>query len=182
MLGSGTAVGRLATYLVPFAGCPTSHSGGENEKWPTSRRIGDTTRVVSWVPNASDRRKKSAMANKWAHWVHNAWRLRGPQCFIARGKLSSGPQMWGISLLALPFGGPSPSERGRKLAVAHKLFDWLHNYCRPRGPQCFRGGRQSANTHKWAVWLHNTPRYWGPQRFRAGANISNCSQMGGLAA
>ena len=33
-------MGRLASEPLPYGGFPKLHSGGQNEKWPTSGRIG----------------------------------------------------------------------------------------------------------------------------------------------
>ena len=47
--------------------------------------------LADWgIPNASTGVAKSEVANKWAEWLHNPCRLRGPQRFIARDKMSNG--------------------------------------------------------------------------------------------
>ena len=82
-------------------------------QWPTCGRIGDITHAVWRVPNALERRRKSAVAHKWADWLHNPCRLGGV---------------------------PNASERGIKSAVPHMSVDWLHiPYCLG-GPQRFKAG------------------------------------------
>ena len=58
----------------------------------------------------------SEVANKWARWLHNPCRLRGPHCFKARGKISfkargkirSGPQVGQMATKHLPPWGSQP--------------------------------------------------------------------------
>ena len=45
------------------------------------------------VPTASKQGAKSEVAHKWARWLHNPCRLRGPHRFKAGGKIRSGPQV-----------------------------------------------------------------------------------------
>ena len=81
---------------------PTLHSGEENEKWSTS---GPGIYIVSaaWgVPNTSERGTKSAIAHKWAGWLHNPCRLGGPQRFKGGDKISSGPQVGEVATYILP--------------------------------------------------------------------------------
>ena len=45
------------------------------------------------VPTASERGAESEVAHKWARWLHNPCRLRGPNRFRAGGRITSGPQV-----------------------------------------------------------------------------------------
>ena len=54
------------------------HSRGPNQKWPT----------------------------KWADWLHHPCRLGGPQCFIARDKTKSVPQVGRGQNQKWPTNGP----------------------------------------------------------------------------
>ena len=68
-------------------------AGGQNQKWPTSGQGGYITHAASGVPTASERGAESEMAHRWARWLHNPCRLRGPHRFRAGGRIRSGPQM-----------------------------------------------------------------------------------------
>ena len=63
------------------------------------------------VTTASKRGAKSEVAHKWARWLHNPCRPRGPHRFrVGQNKM------------------------------AHKRASWLHNPCRLRGSHRFRAG------------------------------------------
>ena len=49
---SGPQVGKVATSPVPYRGSPPLHSGGQNQKWPTSGQSGYLTPAVSGIPTA----------------------------------------------------------------------------------------------------------------------------------
>ena len=61
---SGPQVGEWATSPLPSRGSPTLHSGGQNQKWPTSGWIGYFALVAWGVPNSSMRGTKSQVAHK----------------------------------------------------------------------------------------------------------------------
>ena len=89
------------------------HSGGQNQRWPTSGPGGYITLAV------------------WGD----------PRCCRAGDKIRSGPQVGRVATQPLPSGGvPNAAERGTKSELAHKWAQWLHNPCRLGGPQCFRAG------------------------------------------
>ena len=46
-------------------------SGGQNQSWPTRRRIGYITLAVQGVPNTSEQGTELAVAHKWVDWLHN---------------------------------------------------------------------------------------------------------------
>ena len=75
-----------------LGGSPTLQSKEQHQQWPTSGQIGYITLAVWGVPNASKQRRKSAVPHEGADWLHNPYRL-GSQCFRAREKISSGPQV-----------------------------------------------------------------------------------------
>ena len=74
-------------------GSPPLQSGGQNQRRPTSG-LGDYITPAAWgVPTASEWGAKSEVAHKWARWLHNPCRLRGPHRFRAGGRIRSGPQV-----------------------------------------------------------------------------------------
>ena len=60
---SGPQVGKLATSPVPYRRSPLLQSGGQNQKWPTSRQGGYLTPTVSGIPTAAERGAKSEVAH-----------------------------------------------------------------------------------------------------------------------
>ena len=68
-------------------------SGGQNPQWPTSGPRGYMTVAVEGILDALERGTKSAVAHKWAQWLHNPCRLGDPRCFGARDKIGSGPHV-----------------------------------------------------------------------------------------
>ena len=68
---------------------------------------------AAWgVPTVLERGAESEVAQKWARWLHNHYRL----------------------------GAPTASKRGAESEVAHKWARWLHNPCRLGGSHRFRAG------------------------------------------
>ena len=66
---------------------------------------------------------------------------------------------------------------GTKSARAHKWADWLHNPCRPGGPQRYKGGnkiRSGPQVGRLATspLLSQGSRLGGPQRFTKGDKIA----------
>ena len=54
------------------------------------------------------------MAHKWATWLHNPYRLGGPDRFRARGKIRSGPQVGKVAAYPLqPRGSPPLQSEGQ---------------------------------------------------------------------
>ena len=151
------------------------------------------------------------MAQKWATWLHNPWRLRGPHRFRAGAQNQTGPTSGqGGYITPAAWGIPTTLERGAQSEVAHTWAPWLHNPWRLRGPHRFRAGAQnqtgptsgqggyitlaawgvptasdreakSEMAHKWARWLHNPCRLGDPHRFRAGGTIRSGPQVGKVA-
>ena len=78
---------------MPLGESPSLHSEGQNQRWPTSGQGGYITPAAWGIPTASKRGAESEVANKWARWLHNPCRLRGPHRFKAGGTISDGPQV-----------------------------------------------------------------------------------------
>ena len=75
-------------YITPGTwGSPPLQSGGQKRKCPTSGHSGYIT------PSASKLGAESEVAHKWARWLHNPCRPRGPHRFRARGRIKGGPQV-----------------------------------------------------------------------------------------
>ena len=113
---SGTQRVALAMSPLLYGGSSTHQSGGQNQKWPTSGKIGDMTFAAWEVPNTSQQGKK----------------------------ISSGPKV-GDCYITCHMGVPNTQEWGTHLAAARKWVDWLHHPCRRGGPQCFGVGNTASN-------------------------------------
>ena len=207
---SGPQVGNMATSPLPYRGAPPPQSGGQNQKWPTSGRIGYLTIAVSGSPTASERGAKSEVAHKWANWLPHPCRIGEPLRLRGGGKIRSGPQVGELATSPLPYRGASPPqsggqnqkwptsgrigylthgvsgsptalERGAKSEVAHKWANWLPHSCRIGEPHRLRAGAESEVAHKWANWLPRPCRFGEPLRLRAGGKIRSGPQVGELA-
>ena len=140
---SGPQVGKMATSPLPYRGSPPLQSGGQNQKWPTSRQSGYLTPAVSGIPTASERGAKirsgpqsgqngyltpavsgiptasergakSEVAHKWAKWLPHPCRIGDPHRFRAGGKIRSGPQVGKMATSPLPYrGSPSLQSGGQ---------------------------------------------------------------------
>ena len=150
---SGPQVGKVATAPLPYRGSPPLHSGGQNQKWPTSGQIGYLTPAVSGIPAASQRGAKSEVAHKWANWLPHPCRIGDPRRYRA----------------------------GAKSEVAHKWAKWLPHPCRIGDPRRYRAGAKSEVAHKWANWLPHPCRIGDPRRCRAGGKIRSGPQVGKVA-
>ena len=89
----GRKVGKVATQPLPPGGSPPLQSRRQNQRWPTSGQGGYIAPAACGVPSASERETESEVAHKWARWLHNPCRLRGPHRFRAGGRIRSGPQV-----------------------------------------------------------------------------------------
>ena len=107
---SGPQVGKGATSPLPYRGSPPLHSGGQNQKWPTSGRSGYLTPAVSGIPTASERGAESEVAHKWAKWLPHPCRIGDPHRFRAGGKIRSGPQVGEMATSPLPYRGCPPLQ------------------------------------------------------------------------
>ena len=86
-------MGKVATQPSPPRGSPRLRSGGQNWRWPTSGQGGYITPAAQGVPTASERGAKLEVAHKWARWLHNPYRLGGPDRLRAGGRIRGGPQV-----------------------------------------------------------------------------------------
>ena len=109
---SGPQVGKLATSPLPYRGAPPLHSGGQNQKWPTSGQSGYLTPAVSGIPTAAERGAKSEVAHKWANWLPHPCRIGEPHHCRAGGKTRSGPQVGEVATSPLPYRGAPPLQSG----------------------------------------------------------------------
>ena len=96
------------TSPLPYRRAPTPQSGGQNQKWPTSGKIGYLTPAVSGSPTASERGAKSEVAHKWANWLPHPCRIGEPHRLRAGGKIRSGTQVGKLATSPLPYQGAPP--------------------------------------------------------------------------
>ena len=82
---SGPQPDQVATSPLPPEGSPPLCSGGHNQRLPTSGPGGYITPAAWAVPTASERGAQSEVGHKWARWLHDPCRLRGPHRFRAGG-------------------------------------------------------------------------------------------------
>ena len=106
-------MGKVATSPLPPRGSPPLQSGGQSQKWPTSRQGGYITPATSGIPTASERVGQN-----------QKWPINGQGGYIT-------PAASGF---------PTASERGAKSEVAHKWARWLHHPCRLEDPHRFKAG------------------------------------------
>ena len=172
----------MATSPLPCRGSPPLHSGGQNQKWPTSRQNGYVTPAVSGIPTASQRGAKSEVAHLWAKWLRHPCRLGDPHRFTAGGKIRSGPQVGKMATSPLPSRGSPPLHSGgqnQKWPTSRQ-----HGYVTPAVsgiPTAARRGAKSEVAHLWAKWLRHPCRLGDPHRFRAGGKIRSGPQVGKMA-
>ena len=69
-------------YITPaVSGSPPLHTGKLTQKWPINEQGGYITPANSGSPSAPEQGTQSEVAHKWAMWLHNPYRLRGPLHF-----------------------------------------------------------------------------------------------------
>ena len=179
---SGPQVGKLATSPMPYRGAPPLQSGGQNEKWPTSRQIGYLTPAVSGSPTAAERGAKSEVAHKWANWLPHPCRIGEPHRCRAVDKIRSGPQVGKLATSPLPYWGSPPLQSGgqnQKWPTSGQI-----GYLTPAvsgSPTVAEWGAKSEVAHKWANWLPHPCRIGEPHRCSAGSKIRSGPQVGKLA-
>ena len=162
-------MGELATSALPYRGSPPLHSGGQNQKWPTSGRSGYLTLAVSGIPTASERGAKSEVAHKWAMWLPHPCRIGDPHRCRAGGKMRSGLQVGEMATSPLPYRGSPPLQSGgqnQKWPTSGRI-----GYLTPAVsgiPTASVRGAKSEVAHKWAMWLPYPCRIGDPHRFSAG--------------
>ena len=179
---SGPQVGKMATSPLPYRGSPPLQSGGQNQKWPTSRQNGYLTPAVSGIPTASERGAKSEVAHLWAKWLPHPCRIGDPHRFRAGGKIRSGPQVGKMATSPLPYRGSPPLQSGgqnQKWPTSRQ-----NGYLTPAVsgiPTASERGAKSEVAHLWAKWLRHPCRLGDPHRFRAGGKIRSGPQVGKMA-
>ena len=179
---SGPQVGKLATSPLPYRGAPPLHSGGQNQKWPTSGQIGYLTPAVSGSPTASERGAKSEVAHKWANWLPHPCRIGDPHRFRAGARIRSGPQVGKLATSPLPYRGSPPLQSGgqnQKWPTSGR-----NGYLTPAVsgiPTASERRAKSEVAHKWANWLPHPCRIWEPHCCRAGGKIRSGPQVGEMA-
>ena len=179
---SGPQVGKVATSPLPYRGSQPLHSGGQNQKWPTSGQNGYLTPAVAGIPASSELGAKSEVAHKWAKWLPHPCRIGDPHRFIAGGKIRSGPQVGKMATSPLPYRGSQPLHSGgqnQKWPTSGQ-----NGYLTPAVsgiPTASEWGAKSEVAHKWAKWLPHPCRIGDPHRFRAGGKIRSGPQVGKMA-
>ena len=158
---SGPQVGKVATSPLPSRGSPPLHSGGGNQKWPTSGQSGYVTPAVSGMPTASERGRKSEVAHLWAKWLRQPCRLGDPHRFKAGGGgggVRSGPLVGKVATSPLPSRGSPPLHSGGGGSeLAHLWAKWLRHPCRLGDPHHLRaGGKIRSRAQKRAELLRNS--------------------------
>ena len=151
---SGPQVGEVATSPLPYRGAPPLQSGGQNQKWPTSRQSGYLTPC----------------------------RIGEPHRCRAGGKIRSGPQVGKLATSPLPYRGAPPLQSGgqnQKWPTSGQI-----GYLTPAVsgiPTAARRGAKSEVAHKWAKWLPHPYRIGEPHHCRAGGKIRSGPQVGKVA-
>ena len=179
---SGPLVGKMATPPLPSRGSPPLQSGGQNQKWPTSRQSGYVTPAVSGIPTASERGAKSEVAHLWAKWVPHPCRLGDPHRYKAGGKIRSGPQVGKVATSPLPSRGSPRRQSGggnQKWPTSRQ-----NGYVTPAVsgiPTASERGAKSEVAHLWAKRLRHPCRLGDPHRFKAGGKIRSGPQLGKMA-
>ena len=75
-------------------GCPHRfRAGGGNQKWPTWGQCGYITPTAWGAPPFQSAGQKLEVAQKWARWLHNPYRLGGPTVSERGAEVRSGPQV-----------------------------------------------------------------------------------------
>ena len=173
----------MATSPLQSRVSPPLHSGGQNQKRPTSGQSGYLTPAVSGIPTASERGVKSEVAHKWAKWLPHPCRIGDPHHFRAGGKIRSGPQVGKVATSPLPYRGSPPLQSGGQnqkwptSGQSGNLTPAVSGI--PNASE--RGGGKSDVAHKWAKWLPQPCRIGDPHRFKARGKIRSSPQVGKVA-
>ena len=173
---------KLATSPLPSRGSPPLQSGGQNQKWPTSGQSGYLTPAVSGIATASERGAKSEVAQKWAKWLPHPCRIGAPHRFRVGGKMRSGPQVGKVATSPLPYRGSPPLQSGGQ--NQKWPTSGQSGYLTPAVSgisTASERGAKSEVAHKWAKWLPHPCRIGDPHRFRAGVKVRSGPQVGKVA-
>ena len=175
-------MGELATSPLPYRGASPRHSGGQNQKWPTSGQSGYLIPPVSGSPTAAERRGKSEVAHKCAKWLPHPCRIGEPHRGTAGGKIRSGPQVCKVATSPLPYRVAPPLQSGgqnQKWPTSGQS-----GYLTPAVsgiPTASKRGAKSEVAHKWANWLPHPCRIGEHHRGTAGGKIRSGPQVGKVA-
>ena len=175
-------MGKLATSPLQYWGSPPLQSGGQNQKWRTTRQIGYLTPAVSGIPTAAERGAKPEVAHKWAKWLPHPCHIGEPHRCRAGGKIRSGPQVGEMATSPLLYRGAPPLHSGgqnQKWPTSGQ-----NGYLTPTvsgSPTAAEWGTKSEVARKWANWLPHPCRIGDPHRFKAGGKITSGPQVGKLA-
>ena len=173
-------MGKLTTSPVPYRGSPLLQSGGQNQKWPTSRQGGYLTPSVSGIPTALERGAKSEVAHLWAKRLPPSRIWEAHRC-RAGGKIRSGPQVGKLTTSPVPYRGSPLLQSGgqnQKWPTSRQ-----GGYLTPSVsgiPTALERGAKSEVAHLWAKRLPPC-RIGEPHRCRAGGKIRSGPQVGKLA-
>ena len=165
---SDAQVGKLAISPRPSWGSPTLQSGAQNQKGPTSGLGGYITLAVLGVPNASERGTKSEVAHKWGDWLHQPWRLGGPQRLRAGDKHTSGSQVSKLAISPLPFVGSPMLHCGVQNRKGPQIGLVATSPCRLGVPDASERGLKIGVAHKWAENGYTTRAVWGSPTLHSG--------------
>ena len=196
-------IGKVPTSPLPSQESPPHESGGGDQKWPTCGQSGYITPAVSGIPNASERGKKTEVAQLWAKCLRHPCCLGNPHRLRARGKIKIGPLAGKVATSPLPSwespplesGGkkiksgplagkvatsPLPSQGSPTLQSGGKNQKWptcgQSDYVSPavsRIPTASERGGKSEVAHLWAKWLRHPCRLGDPHHCRAGGRGGN---------
>ena len=122
---SGPQVGELAKWPLLVGGSPTVQRRGGNPRCNTSGRVGYIAPSI-WGSGAG-------------------------------GKMSSGPQMGAMATSLLPSSGFCNASEWRTKTHLHKGADWLRHPCGLGGPHPSKRGQKAAMANKWAKRLLTAP-------------------------
>ena len=138
---SGPLVGKMATSPLPSRGSPTLQSGGQNQKWPTSRQSGYVTPAVSGIPNAAERGGGIRSGPVVGKMATSPLPSRGSPPLQSGGQNQKWPTSGQNGYVTPAVSGiPTASGRGAKSEVAHLWAKWLRHPCRLGDPHRFKAG------------------------------------------
>ena len=130
---SGPQVGKVATSPLPYRGSPPLQSGGQNQKWPTSRQSGYLGGKIRSGPQVGK-------------VAGSPLPYRGSPPLQSGGQNQKWPTSGQSGYLTPAVSGiPTASERGAKSEVAPKWAKWLPHPCRIRDPHRFKAGGKNKS-------------------------------------
>ena len=176
-------MGNLATSPLPYRGSPPLHSGGQNQKWPTSGQNGYLTPAVSGIPTAAERGGKIRSGPKVGKMATSPLRYRGSPPLQSGGQNQKWPTSGQNGYLTPAVSGiPTAADRAGKIRSGPQVAKMATSLLPYRGsPPLQSGGAKSEVAHRWAKWLPHPCRIGDPHRFRAGGKIRSGPQVGKVA-